>query len=83
MTLACPTETRVRGPAAAPQVRIVDHVVMEKRGGVDELDHCGKFMGIGTPVPTGSRGEDEKNRAQPLAAPANDVLAHLTHKRDG
>ena len=40
-------ERDVGGGATTPKRRIVDHVVVQQGGGVDELDHRGKLVTVG------------------------------------
>src|SRR5690606_27047988 len=70
-------EHGVGGAAAAAQVGLVDHVVVEQGGGVDEFDHRRQLVGILALVAQGAGGEQEQHRAQALAAAGDDVLGHL------
>ncbi len=70
-------EDRIGGLAAAAQLRLVDDVVVQQRGGVDELDHGGQFVVPVAVVTEGPRGQQQDHRAQALAARTDDVLADL------
>jgi hypothetical protein len=61
-------EHRIGGIAAAAQFRLVDHVVMQQRGGVDELDHRGQFVVAMAFVAECACGKQQDDRAQTLAA---------------
>jgi hypothetical protein len=61
-------EHRIGGIAAAAQFRFVDHVVMQQRGGVDELDHRGQFVVAMAFVVECACGKQQDDGAQTLAA---------------
>ena len=73
---------RVGGAAAAAQVGLVDHVVVQQGRGVDELDHRRQLVGIGADAlaiaaAQGPGREQQQHRPQALAAGADDVLGDL------
>src|SRR5918996_4411182 len=68
---------RVGRGAAAAQRRGVDHVVVDEGGGVEQLDNAGQPDGAGATVVGQPRRQQEQDGAQPLAAGAGDVPAHL------
>src|SRR6185503_18998607 len=75
-------ECGVRGLASAPQVGSVDHVVVQERGGVDELDHRGELVAALAAVAERAAGEQVQRRPQALAARGDQVLRHLPDQRD-
>jgi len=70
-------EHGIGGLAAPAQVGLVDHVVMEQGGGVDELDHGGQLPGIAALVAQCAGREQEQHGPEALAAAGDDVLGHL------
>ena len=68
---------RIRRAAAAAQVGLVDHVVVQQRGGVDELDDRRQLVVVGTDRAGGAAGQHHQHRPQALAAGRDDVLGHL------
>ena len=73
---------RVGGAAAASQVGLVDHVVVQQGRGMDEFDHRRQLVRIRTDAPAGRLAQragrqQQQHRPQPLAAGADDVLGHL------
>ena len=75
-------ESRVGRVAAAPQLRLVDDVVVQQRRGVDKLDHRGELE-VGLAAISGGAGaQQQQRRAQPLAAPGDDVFRDLPHQGD-
>ncbi len=67
---------------AAAQLRLVDDVVVEQRRGVDHLDDRRQRVVTLALVSAGARGKQNQRRAQPLAAPADDVIGDLPDQRD-
>ena len=61
--------------------RAVDHVVMQQRGGVDELDDRRRLRYGAAGVAAGAGREQHQQRAQPLAARMDDVGGHLVDQR--
>jgi hypothetical protein len=60
--------------ALAPQLRLVEHVVVDERGHVDHLDDGGeRDVGVGEP-PARAAAQQQQQRAEHLAAEAADVL---------
>ena len=78
----CIAEQFIGGFFAAPHFGFVHHVVMQQRGGVDELHHGSEGMVVMPAVIQGFRGQHRQDGAQPLAAAVNDVFGHLPHQRD-
>ena len=68
---------RVRGLAAAAQVRFVDHVVVQQGRGVDELDQRGELDVMAAAVAGRVRRDQVQHRPQALAAAADDVFGDL------
>ena len=66
---------RVHGQAAAPQLGVVDDVVVDEGRRVDELDDGGIEHGPVALVAAQARRHQEDGRADPLAAAGLDVLA--------
>ena len=62
-----------RRQLAAPQLALVDHVVVEKRGGVHELDAGGELDMAVARVAAHPRRGDGQHRPQPLAAGGDQV----------
>ena len=72
----------VRGASSPPELRVVDDVVVEQGGGVDELDDYRKLDVPVAVVTERTRGEQHQQRPQPLAPAPDDVLRDLVHKSD-
>ena len=68
-------EHGVGGVAATAQVGLVDHVVMQQRGGVDELHHGGQQLVMGAFIAQRARHHQHHGRTHALAAGADDVVA--------
>ena len=73
-------EAGVGGLTTAAQRRFVDHIVMQKRCGVDEFDHRGQqdMVGFATTrfaIAKPARKEQHQDRSQAFAAGADDVAA--------
>ena len=68
---------RVCCRAATPHVRIVNDVVVQQRGGMDEFDHRSQFVMMPSGVAACAGRQDYKRRPQPFAAAAYDVVGHL------
>ena len=56
-------------------------VVVQQRGGVDELDHSSQVVALGIGVAQGACHEQEQGGANALAACRDDVLRHGAHQR--
>jgi hypothetical protein len=67
---------------AAPQVGAVDDVVVDERGGVDELHDRRVEHGAVALVAAQARRHQQHRRADALAAARLDVAAHLGNERD-
>ncbi len=76
-------EDVVGGGAAAALLRAVDHVVVQQRRGVHELDEHRRFDMFVVADAAGAPGEHAEQGAQALAAAADDVLGHLVDQRHG
>ncbi|MNL39111.1 hypothetical protein D3C87_1613700 [compost metagenome] len=70
-------EHRVGGLAATAQLGFVHHVVVEQRGGVDELHHRGEFVMAMAVVAERARRKQQDDWTQPFAASTDDVFADL------
>jgi hypothetical protein len=68
--------------AAATQRRLVDHVVVQQGGGVDELDRGRQFVLLWAREAQGLRKQQHQARADALAAGADDVGRDLVDQRD-
>jgi hypothetical protein len=68
--------------AAAPHVGIVDDVVVDQRGGVDELYHRGVQDRAGAGVAAQPRAHQQHRRAHALAAALEQVVANLGNDVD-
>ena len=67
--------------STAAQRGAVDHVIVQKRRRMDELDEGGGLdVGIAL-VLAGSGRKQHQKRTQPLAAPGDDVLGDLIDQR--
>ena len=66
---------RVHGQAAAAQLGVVDDVVVDERGGVDELDHRRVEHGAIALVAAETRGHQQHGGPNALAAARLDVPA--------
>ena len=63
-------------------VRFVDDVVVQQRGGVDELDDRGQLEAARAVERQRAREQQHQARADPLAASADDVVRDLVDQRD-
>ncbi len=68
---------RVGGLAAAAQVRLVHHVVVQQGGGMDELDHRRQLDVLIAAVAGRARRQHMQHRTQALAAAGDDVVRDL------
>ena len=75
-------EDLVRGVTAAAHVGAVDDVVVQQRGGMDELDDRGRRDVLAAVVTTRFCCQYDTQRAQSLAAAADDVLRNLVDQHD-
>ena len=73
---------RVHGQAAAPQLGVVDDVVVDERGGVDELDDRRVEHGAVALVAAQPRRHQQHGRTDALAAARLDVLADFRDQLD-
>ena len=73
---------RVHGKPAAAQRGVVDDVVVDEGGGVDELDHRGVEDGPIAFIAAQTRRHQQDGRADPFAAARLDVLADGRDQRD-
>ena len=76
-------EDVVGGGAAAALLRAVDHVVVQQRGGVHELDEHRRFDVFVVADIAGAAGQHAEQGTQALAAAADDVFGHLVDQRHG
>ena len=74
---------RVRRGLATAQRRLVHDVVVDQRRRVEQLHAAGQADGPRAAIPRQTRGQQEENRTQPLAARAGDVAAHLLDEAHG
>ena len=72
----------VRGGRAAPEPAVVDHVVVQQGGGVDELDAGGQRQLPRAAIAAQSRREQREDRPDPLAAGGDDVARQLRDQAD-
>ena len=70
-----------RGEPAAPQLALVDHVVMQQRRGVHEFDGGGELDMAVAGVAGEPRQRQREHRPQPLAAGIDEVVGHLRDHR--
>ncbi len=68
---------RIGGAATAALVGLVDHVVVQQGGGVDEFDDRGQLVVFGGDAPAGAAGKAHQHRPQALAAGRDDVIGNL------
>ena len=73
---------RVDGQAAAPQLGVVDDVVVDERRGVDELHDRRVQLGVFALVAAEARRHQQDCGAHALAAALLDVLPDLGDERD-
>ena len=74
-------EHRVRRCQPAAKQALVDHVVVQQRGGMDELDAGGELDVALASVAAQSCARERQQRAQPLPARGDDVGGELRNKR--
>lgn len=72
---------RVRRRLAAPEIRFIDDVVMQERGGVDELDTGGERDVALALVTAQSRGNQQQQRPYALATRRDDMPRKLRDQR--
>jgi hypothetical protein len=72
----------VHRQAAAPQVGVVDDVVVDQRRGVDKLDHRGVADRLIAVVAGQPRGHQQQGGPHPFAAAGLDVAADLGDQLD-
>ena len=73
---------RVGGGRAAAQAAVVDHVVVQQRGGVDELDAGGERQLPRAAIAAQPRREQGQDGPDPLAAGGDDVARQLGDQAD-
>jgi hypothetical protein len=73
---------RIRGLAPAPQVGLVDDVVVQQRRGMDEFHDGGEQHVIVAAIASRLRRQQHEHRPQALAAAADDVLGNLVDQHD-
>jgi hypothetical protein len=66
----------------APQFGLVDHVVVQQGGGVDELDDRGQLEALRAVETQRLREQQHEAGPDPLAAGADDVARDLVDQRD-
>ncbi len=71
------TEHGIGGIAASAHVRVVDDIVMQQGGGMDEFDGGGEAGVHFTGVAGGTGCQQHQHRAQALAARIDDVVPQL------
>ncbi len=67
----------------AADLGVVQHVVVDERGGVNHLDDGGQRAVVGDDRADGFGGEQEQGRAKPFAAQAEGVPGQLVDERVG
>ena len=72
---------RVGRRGAAAQTALVDHVVVQQRRGMDQLDARGEPDMAFALVTAHPRGGEGDHRAEPLAAGGDDVAGELGHQQ--
>jgi len=71
-----------RGDPAAPQIGAINHVIVQQRRGVDELDDGSKKVGLAVNGASGTGGQQGHGGPQTLAARVNDMTANVIDQRD-
>lgn len=74
-------ERFVGGCATTSQCRLVDNVVVQQCGGVDELHHSGQVEALFARVSQCARHQQQERGPQALAARGDDVLGDLADQR--
>ena len=75
-------EDLIGGIATAAHRGAIDHIVMQQRGGVDELDE-GRSFNVSVAVGvTGTAGQNHQQGPQALAAARDDVLGNAIDQGD-
>jgi hypothetical protein len=72
---------KIRRRPAAPGIAVVDHIVMQQRGGVDELHRRGQMDVTGPVIAAQPRRGEGQQRAQPLAARPDQMRGDLGDAR--
>ncbi len=72
---------RIGGGKAAAEIGGVDHVVMQQRRRVDELDRGGERQMAAARVAAELRRGEGQHRPEPLAAGRDDMAGHLRNER--
>lgn len=70
----------IGGIAPAPQRRFVDHIVVQQRGGMNELDDGSQFVMMTAPVIQRTGSEQDQGRSHAFAAAVDDVFGNLPDK---
>src|SRR5208282_1018734 len=68
---------RIGGGTAAADLGLVNNVVVDERGGVDDLDHRGQFYGAISLVAEKFRRKEQEGGTDALASAGTQVLAYL------
>ena len=72
----------IRGRTAPARVRAVNHIVVDQRGAVNELDDGPQPDGALPPIPRVTRGQEQQRGPQALAASRQQVTGDLRHRLD-
>ena len=73
---------RIGGRVAPPHLRIIHHVVVQKRSRVDIFHHATQRRGAGPPVTARLGDEHQEHRPNPLAAGTNEIITHIGYQND-
>ncbi len=72
----------VGGALATPQVRPIDHIIVQQRGGVDELDRRRQAVVARAAIAEQARARERQHRAHALAAAGDQMAGQLRDQRD-
>jgi hypothetical protein len=64
---------RIGGGPPTPRIGAINHIVMDQRGAVNQLDHGAQAHGNASVVARISGGEQQKRGAQALSSPAKQI----------
>src|ERR1700730_5454116 len=74
---------RVRGRAAPALVRAIDHIIVNERGAVEQLDDGGKLNRTWAAMTGVARGQQEERRAQALASATQKIGRDFGDRLEG
>ena len=74
---------RIGRRTAAPEGRLIHHIVVDEGRGVQELDHAAHADGAGAVIARHPARHEEEDGAETLAPGPRDELTHLVNQVNG